>query len=147
MIKNPILKNILSALVVGASGFILLNLTFMVFAFVTKFFELILPFNLVPISGLIAGSVIIAVLSWLIFRSKLGTIYKATYMTVPVAVVLVLIGISFYPWPWLAITLGGLFSVSILTYLIRAKKPWLYSFSLILVSLVLLIMTLLGVDI
>src|SRR3989304_3136989 len=62
MIKNPILKNILSDLVVTSSGFMLLNLTFMGFAFVTKFFELILPFNLVPISGLIAGSVIIAAL-------------------------------------------------------------------------------------
>ncbi|MDI6816455.1 MAG: hypothetical protein QME41_04600 [Actinomycetota bacterium] len=147
MIKNPIMRNILSAVVVVAFGFILLNLTFMFFALVTKFFELFLPFNLVPISGLIAGSMIITVLSWFIFRSKLGTIYKAIYMTVPVAVVLALIGILFYRWSWLSITLGGLFSVSILIYLIRARKSWLYSLSLILVSLVLLIMTLLGIDI
>lgn len=147
MLKNPTLKSALEASIVMVGGFVLLNLTFMLFALITQIFELILPFRFVPISGLIAGSIVIAALSWLVFRSGLNSIFKAIFMMVPVAVVLVLIGISFYRWQWLAITLGGLISVSTLIYFIRASKPWLYSFSLILVSLALLIMTILGIDI
>ena len=91
--------------------------------------------------------VVIGLISWSIFKSKLGTLYKAIYMTVPVAVVLVTIGIFFYQWPAVAFSLGGLFSFGVLYYFYRTKQPWIYYYAVILVTVTLAIMTVLGVEI
>ncbi len=90
---------------------------------------------------------ILAVLSWFIFRSKLATLYKAIYTTVPVATVLAFIGIYFDRSPVLIYSLGALFSLGVLAYLFLTKKSWLYYFSVIFISIALLLVILLGVEI
>ncbi len=90
--------------------------------------------------------VIIGLISWPIFRSKLGLLYKAIYMTVPLAVVFATIGILLYHWPVLPYLVGGLFAIGVLFYLYRTKQPWLYFYTVILVALSLMILTLLGVE-
>jgi hypothetical protein len=153
MIKNPVLKNTLSALAILVSIPILLTLIFLLYALINDFYDKIIPWrqNVGPVPYFflrpITLFVILAVLSWFIFRSKLATLYKAIYTTVPVATVLAFIAIDFEGRPVLVYSLGALFSLGVLAYLFLTKKPWLYYFSVIFISITLLVIGLLGVDI
>ncbi|MCL5795377.1 MAG: hypothetical protein M1338_03390 [Patescibacteria group bacterium] len=91
--------------------------------------------------------VLIVLISWFVFRSKLKPIFKAIYMTVPLAVVFVTIGIFFYPWPVIVYILASIFGLGVLYYFYRTKQPWIYYFTLILVSLALIVANLLEIEI
>jgi hypothetical protein len=156
-IKNPIVKNILSAIAVAGFGFILLNAAFL-FDFLYQsavggIIRLFMPLN--PESDLfwfpptmhVSFMIIIVLMSWSVFRSKLGVLNKATFSTVPLAAVLVTMGMFLHRWPILSYSLGGLFCTSVLYYLYRAKRHWLYMYAVILVGLVLAIFSLSGGEI
>ena len=157
MFKNPIVKTILSALAVAGFGFMLLNVIFMFdFLLHTLVGGLIKLF--IPVDPAMAYQwfppmmhalfvAVIGLISWLIFRSKLGVLYKAIYMTVPLAVVFVTIGMFLYRWPVVVYSLGSVFGIGVLSYLYRTKKHWLYYYTVILVGLVLAIFSLLGGEI
>jgi len=157
MFKNPIVKNILSAVAVAGFGFILLNLTFLFdFLFQSLVDAIVTLFTPVNFNmawywfpslkhALFVG--VIGVISWFVFRSKLGVLYKAIFMTVPLAVVFATLGIFLYRWPIAAYSLGGLFAIGVLYYFYRTKQPWLYSYTVILVGVVLAIFTLSGGEI
>ncbi|OGY17966.1 MAG: hypothetical protein A2900_00705 [Candidatus Chisholmbacteria bacterium RIFCSPLOWO2_01_FULL_50_28] len=162
MFKNPIVKNILSAVAVAVFGFILLNLTFLfdflIQSLVVRLIELFTSVDFETIDfqtsfqwlppamhGLFV--VIIGVISWLVFRSRRGTLYKAIYMTVPLALVFVTLGIFLYRWPIVAYSIGGMLGIGILSFFYRTKQPWLYYYTFILISLAMLLVGLLGVEI
>jgi len=159
MFKNRYIKNVLSALAVAVFGFVLLNLTFLFdFLFqslIVRFIKLFIPIIVDPemdyhwFPPMMHASfvVVIGLISWFIFKSKLGKIYKAIYSTVPLAVVFATIGIFLYRWPVLAYGINTLVFGVILFYLYKTKKPWIYYYTLILVALVLLIFTLSGGEI
>ena len=153
--KSPVVKNILSALAVAFFGLILLNLTFLFDALfqvvIRRFVRIFMPLN--PNAGLLpplfhcSFVVVIGIISWCVFRSKLQVIYKATYMTVPVAVVLATVGIFLYPWRIISYSVGGLLCIGTLCVFYRTKQPWLYYYTVILVSLALTIFSLSGGEI
>ncbi len=157
MFRNPHVKNILSAVAVAGFGFVLLGLTFLFdFLFqslVDGVIRLFTPgdFNMAcywfPPTKHAMFVVIIGLISWPIFRSKLGVLYKAIYMTVPLAVFFATIGIFLYHWPVVPYLVGGLFTIGVLFYFYRTKQPWLYYYTLILVALSLMIFALLGGEI
>ena len=152
-----IVKNILSAMAVAGFGFVLLNLTFLFdFLFqslVKEFIKLFTPvdfwmtLNWFPPMMHAVFVVVIGLISWPIFRSKLGVLYKAIYMTVPLAVVFVTLGILLYRWPVASYSFGGLFGIAVLYYFYRTKQPWLYYYTLTLIGIVMAIVGLLGVEI
>jgi hypothetical protein len=154
MVGNPGVRNILSALVVAGAGFVLLNLTFLFFYAISLVLEvLIIPDStpmerpwFMPVSFAVS-TVVIGLVSWFVFRSRLVTLIKATYLTVPVAVALVLIGIALYHWPTVPYLVNGLLTAGVLFFFYRTKQPWLYYYSVILVALTLMIFTLLGGEI
>lgn len=145
LLKNQIIKNILSALAVAVFGFILLNIAFIFYTayqgiirFVIRIF---IPLDLIewndslfPLLSHGSFVVVIGIISFFVFKSKLKTIYKAIYMTVPLAVVYVTIGIFFYRWPIVSYSLSALFGICVLYYFYRAKQPWIYYYTLILIS-------------
>jgi hypothetical protein len=88
-----------------------------------------------------------ALISWLVFRSKLRVLIKAIFMTVPTAVTLVTIGILLYPSPFLPYLVGVILTIGVLYYFYRTHKSWLYYYSVILVALVLMVFTLMGEEI
>lgn len=90
---------------------------------------------------------LIGLISWFVFKSKLKTLCKAVYMIVPLAVIFATIGMFLGQWPVIAYSLGILFSIGILYYFYRTKQPWLYYYTLILISLAMLITSLLGLEI
>jgi hypothetical protein len=92
-------------------------------------------------------AVLIVLISWFVFRTKLKTIYKAIYLTVPLATVLVTLGIFFYQLPVVLFLIAGLIIISLLYYFYRTKQHWIYYYAVILVSVVLTIFTLLGGEI
>lgn len=157
LIKNPVIKNVLSAIAVAFFGFILLTLTFIFDAlfqslvdWVVKLFTSV-DFNMTwhwfpPVKHALFV-VIIGLISWLVFRSKLKTIYKAIYMTVPVAVVLVTVGMFLYRWPIVGYSVGSLLCIGTLYYFYRTKQPWLYYYTVVLIGLILAIFTLSGGEI
>jgi len=153
MFKNPYFKNALSALAVAVLGFVLLNLAFILFALFTRAILLFLPADFAGTSRwfmplmLIIFVFIIALVSWLIFKSGLGEIYKAVYLTMPSAVIFVAISILLYRQPAAAYGVNALVLGAIIVYLYETKKPWLYYYAVVLVATVLLITALLGVDI
>jgi hypothetical protein len=91
--------------------------------------------------------VVLAVLSWFVFRSKIAMLYKAIYTTWPVATVLAFVGIYFEHSPVLIYSLCALFTLGVLAYLFFTKKSRFYYVSVIPVSIALLLVKLLGVEI
>jgi len=155
--KNKTVKNFLSALAVVVFGFVLLNLAFIADALLQNSIDAIfrlffqVDFNMAwrwfPPVKHVMFMVVISIVSWFVLQSKLRVLFKAIYLTVPVAVILVTLGITFYPWPGVPFWLGALFSGGALYYCYHTKKSWLYSYSIILVSLTLLLFTLVGGEI
>lgn len=156
-IKNPYVKNVLSALAVTVFGFILLNLAFLfdfiyqsLVDYIVKLFtsaDINMDWVWYPPFKHVIFIMIIGLITWAIFRTKWPTLIKAIYLTVPLAVVLATCGMFLYRWPPLALVVGGLFSVGVLVYFYRTKQSWLYFYTLILISLVMLMVTILGVEI
>jgi len=154
---NQIIKNILSALAVVVFGFFLLNVAFIFDALFQSLIDTIVRFfttadvnmewSWYPLVKHAMFFVLIGLISWYVLRSKLGVLYKAIYMTVPLAVVFVTIGILTYPRLMAAYSLGALFTIGVLYYFYSTRKPWLYYFTLILMSLTMLMVGLLGVEI
>jgi len=157
LLKNSIVRSILSAIAVAFFGFILLNLTFLfdviyqsaIRGIVGLFVPLGPDMKLYWFPPLMHASfvVIIGIISWIVFRSGLGMLYKAIYLTVPVAVVLATVGIFLYRWPIVSYSVGSLLCIGALYYFYRTKQPWLYYYTVILVGLTLAIFTLLGGEI
>jgi hypothetical protein len=157
MFKNPLVKNILSAVAVAGFGFILIGLTFIFDALfqsltdgVIQLFttaDINMAWGWYPSVKHAAFVVVIGLISLPIFRSKLSTLYKAIYMTVPLAVVFVTLGMFLGQQPAVAYLLGGSFSLGILSYFYRTKQPWLYYYTVVLVGLAMSLVGLLGVEI
>ena len=140
------IKNILSALAVVVFGFVLLNIAF-IFDFLLQSLVRRLLGSVYPFVLHILFMFLICLISLFIFKSKLGVLFKAIYMTVPLAVIYLTIGIFFYRWLLLPYLFGGLFFTCVLYYFYRTKQPWLYYYTLILMTVVMLLVGILGVEI
>lgn len=157
MFKNKIVKDILTGVSVPIFGFILLNLTFIFdFLFQSSILAVIKLFTPVDFQKnfhwfppIMHGSfvIIIGIISRFVFKSKLKTFYKAIYLTVPLAVVFVSLGMSFYQTPLVSFLLSSIITFSLFYFFYRTKKPWLYYYVLILVSLTMAISSLMGLEI
>lgn len=157
MFKNKILNNIFYAVAVAGFGMLMLDIVFLlgylfhqaVLAMVgilgpssvlerTRWFPPLVHFAYLAIIGAV---------SWLVYKSKSRTLYKAICLPVPVAAVSVTIGMFFYAWPVAVYALNAFFYAGILHYFGRAKKPWIYYYAVILVGLALMFLLLTGGDI
>lgn len=156
-ITKDLKNNLLIALAIVLFGYLFLNAAFTVFSlFIFSVNGLIGLFSKFDLIANISWSmpvmlsifaVIIYFVSRLVFKSKLPTTYKAIYLYLPVALVLALIGISLYRWPIAVFAASIPLVLAILYYFYKTKQPWKYYFSVISISLILLVMMLLGVDI
>jgi hypothetical protein len=157
LLKNKALMAALQLLAVPILGFVLLNIAFMLdFIFqsaLRAIINLFVPLSpdtavgFIPYSLHFSFMIAILIISWFIFRSKLGTLLKAVYMVVPLATVFATIGILFYPLQIVVLTLGGLFFLGLLYYLYKTKQPWLYYYALAFIGVLMLLVAITGVDI
>jgi hypothetical protein len=157
MKKNSYLKYVLQALAIAVFGFILLIIAFMfdglvhsILIYITRFIaptDVMMNIKWFPPFMHFIFVLIIGLISWFIFRSKLGILYKAIFMVVPVAVILVTIGMFLYRFPLVPYLVGAVLSFTTLYYFFRTKQSWLYYYSVILIAIVLTIFTLTGGEI
>jgi hypothetical protein len=155
--EQRLLKNVLNALLVAVLGFLMLNLTFIVYAGAYNLTSRLIRLTSGEGAGFaeatppqilrIALALLIILLSWLVLRSKLNVILKAAFLMVPVATALVTIGIYFYETPIIVYSLGGLICAGLLFWLMRKKWHWLHMYSVLLVAGALTLMGILGIDI
>ena len=150
------MRDALSAAVVAGCGFALLGITFVLdFLFnnvvdrIGQFFvspgsDLVVPWF--PTAKHVAFLAVIGMISLPILRSRIGEIYKAIFLTVPVAVALVTIGILLYRWQPFPYLVGAVFVFGTLAYLYRTRQSWLYYYAVIVVATSLMIFTLAGGD-
>ena len=132
-------KNILSAIVIVGVGFILFNLAFLLAALVINLTMSIMgePRNAAPpLVGRVAYLTIVIVISWLVLRSRLNDLVKAAFLTMPLMVLLIILGISFYQQPtWVVALLGAAIIGGVYFYIYRKKLVWYYSFSTLYVAI------------
>lgn len=111
LLRKPVTKNILSAIGVTVLGYVLLNIAFILnYLFVTLVSGVIRL--VIPSSGPQFGTVyrgfpqlseslflvVVIILSWWVLKSKLRTIFKAAFLTLPLALGYLTIGILLYRW-------------------------------------------------
>lgn len=147
LFKKPIIKNIFSALMIAFTSFVLLNLTFIFDFFIQSLMGKIFIDNQQFPSKHLFFLFLIILVSWKIMTSKLNKFIKAVFLIVLLAVVYATIGIVSYPNTIISITLGGLISTACFIFLKYRKLHWYYYFSLILISLMMLIVAIFRVDI
>jgi len=137
----------LVAIVVG--GFILFNLGFVFAAFVTLGTRIVLgPVLGSPLLGRLIFLLLISVLSGVIFKSKLPVVAKATYMTLPLITLLIIVGITLFGSPvWITIFLDGLIIGAVLFFLKRNHFTWQFYFAVFYVTSIMLFIGLTGLDI
>lgn len=131
-------KNILFMLVIVGVGYILFNIAFILAAFVLKASMSVLGMSqnaAPPFAGKVLYLLLILLISWFVFRSKLSDLAKATFLTMPLMVVLVMVGIFLNPLSrWLIVGSGAVIVCTLLFYLYMKKLSWLYYFATIYVA-------------
>jgi len=151
MSDRPWMKNLIAAVIIVAGGFFLFNFAFISAAFIinTSIKLLNLPGNSAPpFLARIVYVVFILVLSWFILRSRLNDTLKATFLTMPLMVVLVSIGIFTYQLSMgVVIGLGAVIVAATLYYIRHKKLSWKYYFAVLYVAVLALMIMLLGIDI
>lgn len=129
-------KNVLSALIIAVGGFVLWNIAFMLAALVMRVYMMIMGQFGAPGGAMLwkyVLLVIVLLISFFFLRAKqLKVLIKATFLTMPLMVVLILIGIQFWEQPkWVPITSGGVIVLIVLFYLYKKKLTWPYYFATI----------------
>lgn len=143
------LKPVLSMACIVVGGFILFNVAFMLAALMMG---TLARFDgtqgIPPAYGRIIFVLLILLISWFLLRSKLNDLIKATYLTMPLMIVLVMIGIfSFQLSQWVVYILGGIVVAAVLYFIYLKKLSWLYYFATGYVVAVALFVMIAGIDI
>ena len=150
-------KNILSMLVIVGGGYGLFMVAFMSAALVMNIYNMIFKLfsdrpgvndSAMHPSGSYVYLILILLFSWFVFRSRLKDLAKATFLTMPMMVVLMVVGLSLYPQSnWIITGIGAMIVGVILFYLYKTKRSWMYYFATIYVVAVALFVMLSGMEI
>ena len=145
------LGNVLSALAIILGGYVLFVAAFMLVAVTVNGMMALMgmPENATPpVAGRIIFLVLLAILSAVVFRLRIPDVVKATYLTMPLMVILVTIGLVFHRLPDIAMAgIGAVVIVGLVLFLVRKKLSWMYYFATAYVSVLALVMMLTGMDI
>lgn len=148
-------KQVLSAIAVLAGGFVLFNLAFMLAAAVNQLYRLAVRL----ISGEDIAAVdsifwkliylgLVLLITWFVLRSKWPAVVKATYLTMPLMVILIMIGIALYTQPvWMPVTIGTVLVAAVIVYVFIRKLSWLYYLAAAYTGVLALFIVLTGIDI
>lgn len=144
-------KNVLSLIVIVGVGFILFNVAFILAALVLNGTSRILgadPQAAPPLVGAAIYLVLVLLLSWFVFRSKLNDLVKATFLTMPLMVILMMVGVRIYEQSkWVIAGIGAAIVGAVIFYLYNKKLPWQYYFATFYVALLALFVMLSGMEI
>jgi hypothetical protein len=148
-------KNVLSAVVIVAGGFLLWNIAFLMAYGVMFIGNTILT----SISGTDTAVnemiwkyifvVLILLISLAVFLpKKIPALIKATYLTMPLMVVLIVGGIRFFEYTkWVPISIGAAIIAGVVLFVYMKKLSWLYYFATAYTGIVALIIVLFDIQI
>lgn len=156
-IKNPYIRNIEIACAIIIGGFILFSLAFLLDFFVQSIIRIPLKMfthenmneSIFWVPHFLHWSfvIVIAALSWLVYRSKLPDLAKAIYTNVPLGTILLTIWIELYQSPNIAYLAEITTIVLVLFYLLKTKKPWPYFFTVFFVAFSILMIGVFNIEI
>ena len=152
-LRQRFLQNLPTILAVPVGGFVLWNLVFMVAALFVNLVGFVFPPDFARTSAwfmpVIMGSyaLFIMVIAWFAIRSRLDPLFKAVFITMPLAVFYVTVAVLLWRWPFVSYIINAFVFSAIVTYLFQTKKPWVYLYSVLFTTLTLLIFTLAGGEI
>lgn len=148
---KPWQKNLLSIIIIIIGGFALFNFAFILTALVVRATMIVMrtPENMPPpYIGRYITVILILIISYIVFKSRLNDTIKATYLTMPLMVILVMIGISLYGQSqWIIYGVGTIVIFATVFYIFKKKLPWLYYFSVLYVATLGLYIMISGMDI
>lgn len=157
IIKNKYFQYFLQAIAIAALSYLLLNIAFLldyVFqSLIDGVMRLVIKNNFnhdwlwFPPLKHFLFLLIIFIVSYYFFKTKINVFYKAVFLTLPLAIIYVSLGIFLYNQPIIMYFIAGVVTLSILYYFYIKKKSWLYFYSVTLIATALLIFTLLGGEI
>lgn len=156
MFKNIKDKNVritIEAMFIALVGFILMMVTFLVYATVFNVIGSFLPGNFAELNSwyepLIMLVVSLALLAGYCFviKSEVNDLYKATFTTIPVAIILTVLGVLLYEYVLASYLLGAFLTFSALAYFYLTKKPWGYWFAVIVVAILFIVLAVSGAEI
>lgn len=130
-------KKILSIFIIIVGSLILFNLAFLLASIMIGVIDVLIgKMDIDYYFHFIIYYIMIIIMSYLIFKSKLNDVGKATFLTVPLMVTLVLLGIALSSLEQFLIILIGAFLVLIVLLFISIKRlPWVYYFAVFYVAL------------
>ncbi|MFA7673471.1 MAG: hypothetical protein WCY62_06425 [Clostridia bacterium] len=148
-------KNVLSAVVIVAGGFLLWNIAFLMA------YGVMLLYNTIrgPVSQTdaiinemvwkyIFAALVLLISSAVFLPKKIPALIKATYLTMPLMSVLIIIGIGFYEYSkWIPISIGAVIIAGTAFFIYMRKLPWLYYFATAYTGIVALIVVLFDIQI
>lgn len=144
-------KKLLSIIIIVSVGFVLFNVAFLLAAVIFNVSMSLLGTpegSPPPFAGKVTYVALILLMSWLVFRSKMNDIVKATMLTMPLMVIFVLVGIGLYRQPmWLTVGIGSVIVGAVLYYLHKKKLSWLYYFATFYVALLALCIMIFQIEI
>lgn len=151
------LRTILQIVIIPILGFLLLNLTFVFDALYQSIIRRIIRdfvsfdpdshISWLPSMLHFSFVILISIISKFVFNLKLNLLFKSSFSMVPVATVLVTIGMLSYPNLAITFFTGAIFVFSIYLYLIKTKQAWQYFYALCLITLALIIGSITGMEI
>ena len=145
---KPWLKNILSAVIIVVVGFVLFNAAFLLTALVWRLAEMLFGAQSAPLLSKIVTLFIVLLISFFVFRSRFNDLVKASFLTMPLMVILVMLGILMYPLPqWQLFVAGALIVGGLFFFLYKKKLSWLYFFATFYVTVLVVIILLTGMEI
>jgi hypothetical protein len=134
--------------VIVVAGFLLFNIAFMLAALVINGVSRLAGTQEPSYYGVGIYIIIILIISWFVFRSRFNDLTKATFLTMPLMVILITGGISLYQHSkWLIAGIGALFISAVLFYLYKMKLSRLYYFAVIYVAILALCVMIFDVQI
>lgn len=148
-------KNVLSAVVIVAGGFLLWNIAFLIAYGVMFLVNTILT----SISGTDTAInemiwkyifvALILLISLVVFLpKKIPALIKTTYLTMPLMAVLIVEGIRFYEYSkWIPISIGAVIIAGAVFFIYMKKLSWLYYFATAYTGIVALIVVLFDIQI
>lgn len=149
-------KNIFSMLTIVVIGFILFNVAFILAWVVSRVCSMAFMLFVNPVDGNLGMIhslwhyvylIFIILLSWGFLRLHLNDLVKATFLTLPLVIVLAEVGVQFYKLPVLVYVINALIIATVLFYLYKTKRSWLYYFATLYVAVVMLYVMLSGMQI
>jgi len=130
---EPWIKNILSMIVIVLVGFVLFNLAFLMAYGIITLIILVTGASSSSPPSTVSFAILLLILwiiAWFVFRSKINDLAKASFLTMPLMSTLVVLFVVTYDLSqWVSILIGGALCVLILSFIRLKKLSWVYTFA------------------